>query len=296
MTLRALGRMRPGLVSLLCLVVSCRDSTAPQSAQAACAIVPTKSGIDMVRIPAGMFQMGGRDGAEDSLPVHKVSVEAFLMDRCEMTQERFLALAAGNPLIGGDPSHFKGPTRPVEMIRWDIAALLCNERSRLEGLEPCYDAEGNCNFAVNGYRLPTEAEWEYACRAGSTARYAFGDDARALDAHAWYGGNAGKETHPVARRKPNAWGLYDMYGNVAEWCNDRYAKDYYAKSPADDPHGPAEGKEFVLRGGAWSSSAESCRSAFRAAEEPGVADACFARDAVGFRCVRRAPAAPAGTP
>ncbi len=293
MSTRAAGRRPLALAPLLLAAVSCRDAAPPQAPHQ---VVATKSGIDMVMIPAGKFTMGTRGGEAEEAPAHEVALDAFLMDRCEMTQERYLALAAGNPLIGGDPSHFKGPTRPVEMVRWDMAALLCNERSRAEGLEPCYDVEGNCNFAANGYRLPTEAEWEYACRAGTTTAYGCGDDARALGAYAWYGENAGKETHPVGRKKPNAWGLFDMHGNVAEWCNDRYDKAYYGKSPAANPRGPAEGKEYVLRGGAWSSSAEGCRSAYRVGEAPGVADACFARDAVGFRCVRNAPALSAAAP
>ena len=158
-----------------------------------------------------------------------------------------------------------------------------------EGLDPCYDEEtGECNFAANGYRLPTEAEWEYACRAGTTGDYSFGPDNRQLSQYAWFADNANKQTHPVGQKKPNAWGLYDMYGNVAEWCNDVYEKGYYKDGPRATPAAPQDGPRRVLRGGAWNTRADDCRSASRVGESPGSKDACFARDTIGFRCVRRA--------
>ncbi len=245
-------------------------------------VITTESGIEMVRIPGGMFRMGSEDGQDDERPVHDVRVDAFWMDRTEVTQAQY------TKLIQPNPAHFKGPNRPVEMIAWTSAALYCNKRSRAEGLEPCYDEEtAACNFDADGYRLPTEAEWEYACRAGSTTAFSFGDDPRELPRYAWFADNADKTTHPVARKKPNPWGLFDMHGNVAEWCNDVYADGYYKTSPKDNPRGPDEGEQCVLRGGAWNSSATACRSAYRVGENPGFADACFAQDAIGFRCVRR---------
>ncbi len=275
------------LAALPLLAASCRSAEEATTETAAPEIVKTKSGIEMVLIPSGRFKMGSESGKEDESPAREVQIDAFLMDRCEMTQANY----ARFDFING--SHFKGPDRPVEMVRWDDAALYCNWRSKEEGLEPCYD-EGTfaCNFAANGYRLPTEAEWEYACRAGTTADYSFGPDNRQLGQYAWFAGNADKQTHPVGQKKPNAWGLYDMYGNVAEWCNDVFDKDYYKDGETSNPRGPADGPRRVLRGGAWNSRADDCRSASRVGESPGSADACFARDAIGFRCVRRAPAEP----
>jgi len=269
----------------LALLASCRQAEEPLPAAPPPQSIATKTGAEMVLIPAGRFRMGATDGKADEAPVHEVSVDSFLMDRTEVTQEQYEKLVVGNP------SHFKGPDRPAEQVSWADAAMYCNLRSRDEGLEPCYDEKTTkCNFRASGYRLPTEAEWEYACRAGSDARYGFGSDERQLKQSAWYAENSSKKTQPVAQKKPNAWGLFDMHGNVAEWCNDVYSAEYYAASPAGNPSGPDDGERYVLRGGAWNSSAEGCRSAARFGEDPGFQDACFARDAIGFRCVRRPPA------
>jgi len=254
-------------------------------------VTTTPGGFEMVLIPAGSFRMGSRNGESDETPVHQLRIDAFLMDRYEMTQAQCVRLARGTPYLSGTSSHFKGPDRPAEMVSWSEAALYCNQRSHDEGLEPCYDeATAECDFEADGYRLPTEAEWEYACRAGTGTDYHFGSDPRLLKRHAWCAENSGKQTHPVGRKKPNAWGLFDMHGNVAEWCNDVYLESYYHQSPAENPRGPAGGEKYVLRGGAWNCRAKACRSARRVGEDPGFQDACFARDAIGFRCVRRAAA------
>jgi len=249
------------------------DNSGPQ-------IVRTATGVEMVKIEGGYFEMGSVGGESDETPVHRVWVSGFLMDRYEVVQEQFRKYQLS------DPSHFKKPKHPLERMNWTDAAGYCNERSRAEGLEICYDEETwDCNFAGNGYRLPTEAEWEYACRAGTNTNYEFGNDARRLKDYGWLGENSSGMTHPVGEKKANAWGLFDMYGNVAEWCNDYYSEGYYKESLEKDPRGPDEGDEKVLRGGAWNSSSESCRSSYRSSD-PSIDDTCLSSDAIGFRCVR----------
>jgi len=255
-------------------------------------IVITPGGDEMVLIPAGTFRMGADGGPGDEAPAHDVRIDAFLIDRTEVTQAQYARVYSSNG------SNWKGPTLPVESISWLDAVNYCNERSEAEGLEPCYygDEAIKCNFEASGYRLPTETEWEYACRAGETGRYSFGDDPGLLGQYAWYTGNARKRTHPVRQKKPNAWGLYDMHGNVAEWCNDVYAADAYRNHASSNPRGPAplavdpELKEKrVMRGGAWNSSDDGCVTTRRFGESEGFADACFPSEARGFRCVRKAP-------
>jgi formylglycine-generating enzyme required for sulfatase activity len=192
-------------------------------------------------------------------------------------------------LMGRNPSKFQGPDRPVERPSYLAAVQYCNMRSLRENLTPCYDLETlECDFTADGYRLPTEAEWEYACRAGTTTPWSFGNDPGELADHAWFRDNAGKTTHPVRQKRPNPWGLYDMYGNVAEWCHDRYDDGYYERGATQDPRGPDSGDERVLRGGHWASSPQACRSSARNSEAPGFADVCFGYELYGFRCVRNA--------
>ena len=253
--------------------------------RAAPKVFTTRAGIEMVALPGGQFVLGDAAGDDDEKPAHRVRVGAFCIDRFEVTQRAYKAMT------GRNPSKFKDPARPVERLSWAAAARYCNLRSLREGLAPCYDpATLRCDYDANGYRLPTEAEWEYACRAGSTERYSFGDDPVRLATHGWFQANAAKRTHPVGRKKPNAWGLYDMHGNVAEWCGDFYDEAHYARRDGADPRGPSAGTDRVLRGGSWRSPADACRSAARDSEEPGLADVCFGYEAYGFRCVRRAPA------
>lgn len=235
---------------------------------------------DMVRIPGGRFVMGDK-GQVDAKP-HEVEISAFLMDKTLVTQEQY------EKAMGENPSRWKGPRNPVEQVRWSDAVRYCNKRSELEGLRPCYDLKTwKCDFEADGYRLPTEAEWEYACRSGTTTAWFFGDDASKLSDFAWFEKNSGGRPRTVGQKQPNAWGLYDICGNVWEWCNDFYKVDYYAESPAKDPRGPENGQNKVVRGGAWRFSAERCRSGYRYNENPGYSDVCFGYDIYGFRCVRK---------
>ncbi len=241
----------------------------------------TNSATAMVLLPGGRFVMG--DKKEMDAPPHEVVISPFYMDKHLVTQEQY------QRVMGENPSRWKSAENPVEQVRWSDAVKFCNARSRQEKLKPCYDLKTwQCNFAANGYRLPTEAEWEYACRAGTTTAYFFGNDPTKLGGYAWYEKNSGGHPHSVGQKRPNPWGLYDMSGNLWEWCNDFYQVDYYQKSPTENPRGPQQGETKVVRGGAWRFSDESCRSGYRYNENPGYADVCFGYDIYGFRCVRNA--------
>ncbi len=284
-------RLTPALfgggLGLLLLASSCGRQEAPPALAPVPSVLATPSGLTMVAIPGGQFEMGSATGGEPDETAHRVSVSPFLMDQYEVTQESF------EKLLGRNPSRWTAPKNPVEQIRWKEAAEYCNARSRLEGLAPCYDPKTwDCNFQANGYRLPTEAEWEWACRAGRGTRYFFGDAPAELGQYACFKGNSTRGPSIVGSKRPNPWGLYDMYGNVWEWCNDAYKDDYYRRSPAQDPRGPETSATRVLRGGCWNSRADWCRSAYRLDENPGFTDACFGKDVsgfVGFRCVRSQP-------
>jgi formylglycine-generating enzyme required for sulfatase activity len=260
-----------------------QQAPAAQPASAAQKTITTAGGLTMVLIPSGEFEMGDNNGDPDERPAHKVQVSAFYMDTHEVSQRTYETLVQQNP------SKSKGPDKPVEQVDWYHAILFCNMRSLKEVLKPCYDSKTLiCDFSADGYRLPTEAEWEYACRAGMREKYSFGNDPTKLKNCAWFKSNAGQVTHSVGQKAPNPWGLYDMHGNVAEWCHDFYSETYYSSNPAKDPHGPTRGDKCVLRGGSWRSSEEGCRSSARSSETPRFADACFGSDACGFRCVRTA--------
>jgi formylglycine-generating enzyme required for sulfatase activity len=235
---------------------------------------------DMVQINGGRFLMGDKD--QPDAPPHEVMLDSFHIDKYLVTQAQY------QEAMGTNPSRWKGDQNPVEQVRWSDAVRFCNKRSESEGLQPCYDlTTWKCNFEASGYRLPTEAEWEYACRAGTTTAYFFGENAAKLGDYAWFEKNAGGRPRAVGQKQPNAWGLYDTCGNVWEWCNDFYKVDYYQESPRDNPRGPENGETKVVRGGAWRFSEETCRSGYRYNENPGYADVCFGYDIYGFRCVRK---------
>jgi formylglycine-generating enzyme required for sulfatase activity len=220
--------------------------------------------MKLALIPAGKFVMGSGEGEsprrDNEGPQRLVTItRPFYMGICEVTQAQYAAV------IGGDRSRFRAPDNPAEQVSSDdITRFFLPRLSRQTGRTA---------------RLPTEAEWEYACRAGADTKFHFGDDESALGDYAWYGGNSGGKTKPVGGKKPNAWGLYDMYGNVLEWCSDWYA-DSYAGAKTTDPQGPATGKYRVLRGGGWGAAARYCRSAVRGRNAPFQWN-----DLTGFRVV-----------
>jgi len=237
-------------------------------------------------------------------PVHKVVIpEGFYIARFQVTQAQWRSVmgegdtpwnTAQNeithvlPVAGGKIWSIKATTKAASVNGPDVPASSFTYLSAynfLHQLESKFEKNG---VATVRLRMPTEEEWEYACRAGTTTRYSFGNDVGLLARYAWLKLNADKATHPVREKGPNPWGLFDMHGNVAEWCNDFYAESYPAAG-AEDPRGPASGKDRVLRGGSWSSNADACRAPARAGEAPGFADVCFGYEAYGFRCMRRGP-------
>jgi formylglycine-generating enzyme required for sulfatase activity len=217
-------------------------------------------GISFVLIPAGTFQMGSDHPGDDAKPVHTVCLSRpFYLGIYPVTQRQWEAI------MGSNPSRFQGPEHPVEQVSWDKVQEFIRSLNTHEGRVL--------------YRLPTEAEWEYAARAGATGDYCFGDDVTQLSQYAWYADNAGRTTHPVGQLQPNAWGLYDMHGNVWEWVQDWYG--VYAAQTVTDPQGPTSGSSRVVRGGSWRIVARNCRSACRGYAEPG-----HRGDALGFRLLR----------
>lgn len=222
--------------------------------------------IQLVKIPAGSFRMGSTlaDGeTTNERPVHMVTLPAFRMSVKEITQIQFFKIMGANPSV-----HKSHPDLPVERISWMDAARFCNRLSDVEGLSRCYDEKTwKCDFSKNGYRLPTEAEWEYACRASTTTEYYSGQTEEDLAQVGWYQGNCTR-SQIVGLKKPNAWGLFDMHGNIWELCNDWYDAPYYGESPKSFPPGPLTGTKRVLRGGSWTHAAHGCRSADRWSVDP----------------------------
>jgi len=221
-------------------------------------------GMKLVLIPKGTFMMGppaSEQGRDDYETQHEVTIsEDYYLGVFEVTRGQYEKVMGTNPsyfqkrvIVKSDSSMY-----PVEQVSWEDAVDFCKKLSELPEEKK----------AGRVYCLPTEAEWVYACRAGSKSAYSFGETSKSLGDYAWFDRNSKGQTHPVGERKPNAWGLYDMHGNVREWCSDRYGE--YPKVAVSDPVGPREGSVRVLRGGSWCDVAASCRSAIRRRYVPSI--------------------------
>jgi len=208
-------------------------------------------GIRMVLIPAGEFEMGSSKSESwryDEEKLHPVKItKPFYLAATEVTQAQFEAVMRKNP------SYYKGASQPVEHVTWFDALEFCRRLNFMDG---------------RAYRLPTEAEWEYACRAGTDDKFYSGDNDADLFKAAWVGGVSSSHTHPVAKLAPNNFGLFDMLGNVYEWCGDYYDANYYLKSPKINPAGPSQGTERVIRGGAYNEYLQNVRCAYRTGKDP----------------------------
>ena len=233
----------------------------------------------MVFVKGGTFTMGSNNGDSDEKPTHRVTVGDFYIGKYEVTQKQY------REIIGSNPSRFKGDNNPVEEVTWYDAVEFCNKLSQSEGLTPCYTINGTnvtCNFSANGYRLPTEAEWEYAaCSGGRDDRKWSGTNSESsIKNYAWYSSNSSSKTHPVGTKQPNDLEIYDMSGNVWEWCWDWYGS--YSSSNQTNPTGPASGSYRVIRGGSWDGGSSHCRTANRNVVYP-----TSSYSSVGFRILRR---------
>jgi len=229
-------------------------------------------GMKLVLIPKGTFQMGSpieEEGGCDDEEQHQVTISKdYYLGVTEVTQGQY------EKVMGSNPSRFQkrairksdSSMYPVENVSWEEAVEFCKKLSDLPEEKQ----------AGRVYRLPTEAEWEYACRAGNTTAFSFGESSKSLGDYAWFFENSWFASHPVGQKKPNNWGLYDMHGNVWEWCSDWY--DEYPKGSVSDPTGPKEGSFRVLRGGGWFYVAARCRSAVRSSFSPS-----FRINSFGFR-------------
>ena len=209
--------------------------------------IDSATGMEFIFVKGGCFQMGDTfgDGEADEKPVHEVCVDDFYLGKYEVTQGQW------KKVMGSNPSHFKdlGDKCPVEMVSWNDTQEFISKFNSQSGKK---------------YRLPTEAEWEYAARSGGKSEKWVGtSNESSLGDYAWYNANSGIKTHPVGQKKPNSLGIYDMTGNVWEWCGDWYADKYYENSSKSNPRGADSGSSRVLRGGSWDTSAQGARAAYR---------------------------------
>ena len=286
MSHRGLSRLQLMFLALVAVVVGFPD----EEAEAQDRTYTNTIGMEFVLVPAGEFDMGTPSPScpkddpftekneyqdcrssvsSDELPQHGVTIsEAFYLGKYEVTQAQWYEVMGTNPSefksekVGGDSRN-----HPVENVSWNDVQSFIRKLNEKEG--------------TTVYRLPTEAEWEYAARAGQSYEYSGSSDVGSV---AWYDGNSGNKTHRVGQKRANAWGLYDMSGNVWEWVQDWYDDDYYASSPSTDPRGPSSGSYRVYRGGSWRYDAWFVRVAFRFNLFPG-----FRYYSLGFRLVRSSP-------
>jgi len=206
------------------------------------------TGMEFASVEGGCFDMGSNDGDDDEKPVHEVCVDGFYMGMYEVTQAQW------EKITGFNPSRFRGADRPVETVSWNDVQYFIQELNEKTG---------------KTFRLPTDAEWEYAARGGKKSRGYKNAGSNDVGEVAWSRDNSGNQTHPVGHKMPNELGLYDMSGNVWEWVQDWYDGGYYANSPKDNPRGPGSGANRVLRGGSWSYNPKYVRSANRNYNDPG---------------------------
>jgi formylglycine-generating enzyme required for sulfatase activity len=231
----------------------------------------------MVLVKGGSFRMGSNEIFNDEEPVHSVTLKRFCIGKFEVTQKEWKEVMENNPSL------FKHENHPVENVTWYDTVEYCNKRSQMEGFTPCYSGSGDeitCNFDADGFRLPTEAEWEYACRGGTQSQNYIFSGSNNADEVAWYENNS-MEPHPVGQKKPNEIGIYDMSGNIWEWCWDWYDKDYYKNSPLTNPRGPSTGKNRSYRSGGSGGRIHWLRSTGRYNITPS-----FKRYNMGFRVVK----------
>ncbi|MHC1755643.1 MAG: formylglycine-generating enzyme family protein [Methanosarcina sp.] len=242
-----------------CVVTKFGNSGMPET------FTSSSTGMEFVLIPAGKFDMGSfsedKDRSDYESPAHKVTIKnPFYMGKSSVTQKQW------NIIMGTSPSHFKGEARPVEMVSWEEVQEFVKKLNAIENTDQ--------------YRLPSEAEWEYACRAGTQTRYFFGNDESKLNEYAWYDKNSGRKTHPIGQKKPNSWGLYDMHGNVWEWVQDKWHNNYNLAPSDGSAWEGGDSFDRVSRGCSWYCSAGSCSSA-RLSRKP---ESRFAN--LGFRLLR----------
>jgi formylglycine-generating enzyme required for sulfatase activity len=235
---------------------------------------------NMVLVKGGTFRMGSNEGGNGEKAVHTVTLGSFYIGKYEVIQEEWCRV------MGKNLSYFRGIRSPVDSTTWYNAVEYCNKRSRMEGLTPCYTGSGDdivCDFEANGYRLPTEAEWEYASRGGSLSRNYIYSGSNDPNEVGWSAENSFPSSRPVGQQKANELGIYDMSGNVWEWCWDWYDREYYRHSPSNNPTGPASGVRRVMRSGSVHQASITTKSAFRLAFCPH-----HSYRGLGFRVVRTA--------